>query len=74
MATQITPEEYTERIEMVAGYPVAITLYRLGRTYCARAAIAMFGTGGRIAATVGESREEALERVREEARRAIERK
>lgn len=74
MPAQVVPEEYAEHIELIAGYPVAITSYRLGAAYYAKAAIALFGTGGRIAATDGASRAEAEERVREEARRAIERK
>ena len=74
MPTQVVPEEYAEHIEMIAGYPVAITSYRLGAVYYVRAAIALFGTGGRIAATESTSRAEAEERGREEARRAIEHK
>ena len=74
MPTEVIPEEYSERLEMIAGYPVAITSYRLGTVYYARAAIALLGMGGRIAAADGDTREEVMEKIRAEARQRIERK
>ncbi len=69
--TEAIPEEYTERIEMIAGYPVAVSSYRLGGTYYAKAAIALFGTGGRIATAEDTTKAAAEEKVRAEVEKLL---
>ncbi len=53
METVTLPEQYSERIETIAGYPVRITSYRLWDTFYAKAEIALEGTGGWLARTEG---------------------
>jgi len=74
MPAELVPQEYSERIEMIAGYPVAITSYRLGVTYYAKATIALLGMGARIAVAGAPTKEAAEEEVRAEARSRIESK
>jgi hypothetical protein len=47
------PEQYSERIETIAGYPVRITSYRLWDTFYAKAEIALEGMGGWLARAEG---------------------
>lgn len=72
MPTEVIPEEYSERLVWIGGYPVAITSYRLGNTYYAKATIALFGMGGRIAMQDGCTKAEAEDRVKAEALARIE--
>ena len=53
METVTLPEQYSERIETIAGYPVRITSYRLWDTFYAKAEIALEGMGGCIARAEG---------------------
>ena len=74
MRTEMVAEEYSEHIEMIAGYPVAIRSYRLGQTYYANATIALFGTGARIGIAGAPTKAAAEEDVRTEAQSRIENK
>ena len=74
MPTEMVPEEYSKRTEMIGGYPVTITSYRLGVTYYAKAEIALLGAGARIAAAEESMQAAAEEKVLAEARRLIEKK
>lgn len=74
MPTEMVPEEYGKRTETIAGYPVAITSYRLGTTYYAKAEIALVGAGARIAAAEATTRAAAEEKVLAEARSLIEKR
>lgn len=74
MGSELIPEEQSHRIETVGGYPVAISSYRLGGTYYAKAEIHVIGTGGRIATAEDTTREAAEARALGEARRLIEKK
>ena len=74
MPTELVPEEYSQRTETIGEYPVAITSYRLGTTYYAKAEIALIGAGARIAAAEGSTRAGAEEKVLAEARRLVEKK
>ncbi|MGB2889521.1 MAG: hypothetical protein WBC04_17640 [Candidatus Acidiferrales bacterium] len=47
------PEQYSERIETIKGYPVRITSYRLWDTFYAKAEIALDGMGGWLARAEG---------------------
>lgn len=53
METVTLPEQYSERIEIIVGYPVRITSYRLWDTFYAKADIALEGMGGCIAKAEG---------------------
>jgi hypothetical protein len=74
MTAQLTPEDYSRRTETIGGYPVAITSYRLGSTYHAKAEINLPGAGARIANAEDTTREGAEGKVLAEARRLIEKK
>lgn len=74
MAKELIPEEHSRRIETVGGYPIAITSYRLGGVYWAKAEIDIVGAGARLAAAEDVTREAAEAKVLVEARRLIEKK
>lgn len=74
MSSQLIPEDNSCRTETVAGYPVAITSYRLGSTYYAKAEIHLPGAGARLAAAEDITREAAEDKVLAVARRLIEKK
>ena len=74
MAPELVPAELSRRREIVGGYPVAVSSYRLGSTYYAKAEIDLLGAGGRIAAAEDSTREGAEAKVLAEARRLIEKK
>jgi len=46
METVTLPEQYSKRIETIAGYPIRITSYRLWDTFYAKAEVALDGMGG----------------------------
>ncbi|MFQ5776665.1 MAG: hypothetical protein ACE5IP_01510 [Terriglobia bacterium] len=72
MAAEFVPEDYSRRTEIVGGYNVAITCYRLGKVYHAKAEIQIPGAGARIAAVKDSDRDTAEQKVLAEARRLIE--
>ena len=74
MPKELIPEEHSRRIETVGGYPIAITSYRLGTTYYAKAEVHLPGAGARIAAADDITRVPAEDKVLAEARRLIEKK
>lgn len=74
MSPEVIPEDYSRRTETVGGYPVAITSYRLGSTYYAKAEIDLPGAGARLATAKNASREAAEKQVLDTARRLIEKK
>lgn len=74
MSPELIPEENSCRTETVADYPVAITSYRLGSTYYAKAEIHLPGAGARLAAAEDITREAAEDKVLAVARRLIEKK
>jgi hypothetical protein len=47
------PEQYSERIETIARYPIRITSYRLWETFYAKAEVALDGMGGWFARAEG---------------------
>jgi hypothetical protein len=53
MSSITLPDQYSERIQTIADYPVRITSYRLWDTFYAKAEIALDGTGGWIARAEG---------------------
>ena len=54
--TVTLPEQYSERIETIADYPVRITSYKLWDTFYAKADIALEGMGGCIAKAEGSTK------------------
>ena len=74
MSPELIPEDNSRRTESVAGFPVAITTYRLGSTYYAKAEIDLPGAGARLAAAEANTRAAAEDKVLAEARRLIEKK
>lgn len=74
MSPVLIPGDNSRRTETVAGYPVAITSYRLGSTYYAKAEIDLPGAGARLAAAEDTTREAAEDKVLAVARRLIEKK
>lgn len=74
MSSELIPEDNSRRTETVAGYPVAITSYRLGSAYYAKAEIHLPGAGARLAAAEDITREATEDKVLAEARRLIEKK
>lgn len=74
MSPELIPEDNSRHTETVAGYPVAISSYRLGSTYYAKAEIDLPGAGARLAAAEDITREAAEDRVLAEARRLIEKR
>ncbi len=71
MPGEMIPEEYSSRIESVGGYSVAITSYRLGNRYFAKAEIKIPGAGARIADSEATTKAAAEDTVLSEARRLI---
>ncbi len=63
METVTLPEQYSERIETIAGYPVRITSYRLWDTFYAKAEVALEGMGGWFARAEGSTQTGAETRV-----------
>ncbi len=55
------PEDHSERTLELAGWPVRVTSYKLGRNYRARAD--NVSPGANIARAVGATKEEAEQRV-----------
>jgi len=74
MSPELIPEDNSSRTETVAGYPVAVTSYRLGSTYYAKAEIHVPGAGARLAAAEDITRKAAEDKVLAVARRLIEKK
>lgn len=72
MAPEWIPEDQSRRIESLGGYPIAITSYRLGSTYYAKAEIYLPGAGARLAAASDITRVGAEDKVLAEASRLIE--
>ena len=70
---ELVPEDYSSRIETVAGYSVAISSYRLGSRWFGKAEIKIPGTGARIADSEATTKAAAEGAVLAEARRLIER-
>ncbi len=53
------PTEYSRRVEEIGGQPIAITTYRLGDEFYAKAEIALMGAGAKIAEATEATREGA---------------
>jgi hypothetical protein len=53
MKTVTLPEQYSEKIETIAGYPIRVTSYRLWDTFYAKAEVALDGMGGWFARAEG---------------------
>ena len=53
METVTLPEQYSKRIETIAGYPIRITSYRLWDTFYAKVEVALDGMGGWFAMAEG---------------------
>ena len=71
MSAELIAEEYSHRIETIAGSPIAITCYRLGSTYYAKAEIHVPGAMARIASAQDSDCKTAEEKVVAEARVAL---
>jgi hypothetical protein len=56
METVTLPEQYSKRIETIAGYPIRITSYRLWSTFYAKAEVALDGMGGWFATSEGSTK------------------
>jgi len=74
MPAESTAEEYAKRSESVGGYKVAITSYRIGQTFYAKAEIDLPGAGARIAQAQESTRDAAEQKALADARRLIEKK
>lgn len=74
MSPELIPEDQSRRSETVAGYPIAITSYRLGSAYYAKAEVSLPGAGARIAQAEDITREAAERKVLAEVRRLLEKK
>lgn len=74
MVAEFTPEDYSRRMETVGGYTVAITSYRLGDVYYAKAEIHLPGAGARLTEAKDGSAAAAESKVLAEARRLIEKR
>lgn len=74
MAAEFVPEDYSRRTEAVGGYTVAITSYRLGSVYHAKAEIDIPGAGARLARAEDAAQAAAEEKVLAKARRLIEKR
>ncbi len=72
MSAESKPEEYSKRSEKVGGYNVAITSYRIGQTFYAKAEIDLPGAGARIAQAQESTRDAAEQKALADARRLIE--
>ena len=46
METVTLPEQYSEQIKTISGYPIRITSYRLWDTFYAKTEVALEGMGG----------------------------
>lgn len=66
-----TAEEYSRRNENVAGHNIAISTYKIGDTYHAKAEIDVPGAGARIAQVSGPSKEQVEAEVLEQVRRLL---
>ena len=53
METVTLPEQYSERIKTIAGYPIRVTSYRLWDTFYAKTEVALDGMGGWFAGAEG---------------------
>ena len=53
METLTLPEQYSKRIETIAGYTIRVTSYRLWDTSYAKAEVALDGMGGWFAMAEG---------------------
>jgi uncharacterized protein involved in high-affinity Fe2+ transport len=67
----VRAEEYAERSEMVAGWEVRITTYRIGEIYYSH--VDNCSPGATIARGEGKTREEADDQAVRKAREALER-
>ncbi|MFY9530661.1 MAG: hypothetical protein WBC04_02035 [Candidatus Acidiferrales bacterium] len=65
------PEQYSERIETIAGYPIRITSYRLWDTFYAKAEVALDGMGGWFARAEGSTQSGAEASVIARAERLL---
>ena len=74
MTPELIPEDQSTRTETVGGYPIAITSYRLGSTYYAKAEVHIPGAGARIAAAEDATREAAEGKVLAEVHHLLEKK
>lgn len=74
MGADLIAEEQARHVETVAGSPIAVTSYRLGSIYYAKAEIALPGAGARIAQAQGASPQEVESKVLLEVRRILEKK
>jgi hypothetical protein len=61
------PEQYSERIETIAGYPIRITSYRLWDTFYSKTEVALDGMGGWFARAEASTQAEAEASVIAEA-------
>ncbi len=66
MAATLNASDYSHRVEKFGDNDVAITTFRLGETYHAKAEIDTPGAGARIVEASDGSREKAESQVREE--------
>ena len=71
MSANLTAEDQTRRVETIAGSPIAISSYRLGTTYYAKAEIDQPGAKARIAQAEGPSRQDAEGKVLAEVQRVV---
>jgi hypothetical protein len=53
METVTLPEQYSEQIKTIAGYPIRVTSYRLWDTFYAKTEVALDGMGGWFARAEG---------------------
>ena len=67
METVTLPEQYSERIKTIAGYPIRVTSYRLGDTFYAKTEVALDGMGGWFARAEGSTQAGAEANVIAEA-------
>jgi hypothetical protein len=67
METVTLPEQYSERIKTIAGYPIRITSYRLWDTFYAKTEVVLDGMGGWFARAEGSTQAVAEANVIAEA-------
>ncbi len=65
------PQEYSRRVEEIGGQPIAVTSYKLGSEFYAKAEIALMGAGARIAEATGATREEAEDKLLKQVKAAL---
>ena len=58
METVTLPEQYSEQIKTIAGYPIRVTSYRLWDIFYAKTEVALDGMGGCL---LGQKRARKLE-------------